>query len=307
MYKIKVWSVDDPSMVIAPGEKKLVCFSLCKYEELLNDCGDYNITATNTLGSQEIEYTTVSFSEDKNAPQNLIVLDNLPVGRTKITIENELFDVKEDFTVTVAEYADQQLSCNVGNVPINTEEQLFAKDISVNFHTNGLYMTDYSYSENKVKMGYDVSFNVYNTLTLIGSVDIYNKNGELINCFKIDKHETLPDIITAGEYIFYDIINPDEIFSFTSKKDSIKTSFSFFVPNGGYFTIGNNASFSATTFLYNYLDIIFTLSSFASNQDSNNDADLVDLMAEAFLADKLIMDSISEMMTGVFEESLLYF
>ncbi|MCR4805906.1 MAG: leucine-rich repeat protein [Clostridia bacterium] len=124
------------------------------------------------------------------------------------------------------------------------------------YDMSGLYVN--SYACEKTAGGYSVSFDVYNECPHAGAVDIFDADGKWIGWREIKKFEALPTKIwTAGEQLYYliDDFRSGDIWTYQQDSVAKKTSVSFKVPDGGFFTISNNAAESFAAFMLNSLDM----------------------------------------------------
>ena len=125
------------------------------------------------------------------------------------------------------------------------------------YNLNGLYVNNYRCEENGNK--YMVTFDVYNSMYHAGAVDIYDANGNWIDCEEISKYSMSTNmwdsIITEPSFLISDGIT-GKLLTYEQHSFAKHTPISIEVPEGGYFTISNNFAESPGTFLFNSCDIL---------------------------------------------------
>lgn len=195
-------------------------------------------------------------------------------GATYVTISDT--ETKENIIIliTVRDAFVSSYSYAIDNMPSFYPDNIWENGIQTNiYNLNGLFVNSYTC----VKNGrfYDVTFDVYNYMFTAGAIDIYDADGNWIDCEKISKFETPSGIwdILEGDY---SIIT--DFMTYEMAAASKHSSISFKVPDGGYFTISNNFAESPGVFLFNTCDIVFN----ASLLKAAGDVDKGDIQLSVF-------------------------
>ncbi len=125
------------------------------------------------------------------------------------------------------------------------------------YNLNGLYVNNYQAS--KTGTAYTVSFDVYNSRYHTGAVDIYDADGNWIDCEEIKKYSMISSLWDTGEQAYYLISDAvsGKLLTYEQASFAEHTSISIEVPDGGYFTISNNFAESPGAFLFNSCDILY--------------------------------------------------
>ena len=135
------------------------------------------------------------------------------------------------------------------------------------YNINGLYINNYSYSENKDGT-YNVKMTAYNEKAHYGAVVSYDKNGNIHKFEVINPKDKLPENLWDGLYDSFDYVNYklDDWFGDTNYTDigwTQRTPITIEVPEGGYFEI-TNKYFNEIVFMTNVIDLTIDLA-FAVN------------------------------------------
>lgn len=186
-------------------------------------------------------------------------IKGVSVGQTTLTITDTETGAQQSFPITVKEKSESiSYTCRINEVPDYTIESGWDKGLQTNiYNVNGLYVNKYKYEKNEAG-GYEVSFDVYNTLYMHGSVDVYDKDGRWLQSAKINKRTGITSLYATGESLLYLIKDAVQQKTFTyeattyTKKTGIKIS----VPEDGYFVISTNYADSPGAMLYNSIDFI---------------------------------------------------
>ena len=135
------------------------------------------------------------------------------------------------------------------------------------YNINGLYINNYSYSENKDGTC-NVKMTAYNEKAHYGAVVSYDKNGNIHKFEVINPKDKLPENLWDGLYDSFDYVNYklDDWFGDTNYTDigwTQRTPITIEVPEGGYFEI-TNKYFNEIVFMTNVIDLTIDLA-FAVN------------------------------------------
>lgn len=186
-------------------------------------------------------------------------IKGVAVGETSLTITDTETGAHQSFPIRVkAKSESQPYSCRINEVPDYTIESGWDKGLQTNiYNVNGLYVNKYKYEKND-ESGYDVSFNVYNSLYMYGSVDVYDKDGNWIQSEKIDKLKGITGIYETIDSLLYLIDDAAQQKSLTYEATTFsqKTEIKITVPKDGYFVISTDYADSPGVMLYNGMDII---------------------------------------------------
>ena len=128
-----------------------------------------------------------------------------------------------------------------------------------NAYIDGIFID--SFSSNEYDDHYAVSFDAYNTTPLTGMVEIYDKNGTLVDIVPIKRFANI-NVTSMGETVFlaarmvWDLFEGD-LATYQGSDMSVRTPIRIEVPKGGTINITNNITSSAACALYNYTEFIF--------------------------------------------------
>ena len=181
------------------------------------------------------------------------------LGQTTLTITDTDTGAHQSFPITVKNKKEMMsYTCRINEVPDFTIESGWDKGLQTNiYNVNGLYVNKYTYKKNNTD-GYDVSFNVYNSLNMYGSVDVYDKDGKWIQSVKINKVTGITSLYKTGESLVYlldDAIHKKSL-TYEATTYTKKTGVEISVPKDGYFVISTNYADSPGVMLYNGVDMI---------------------------------------------------
>ena len=181
------------------------------------------------------------------------------LGQTTLTITDTDTGAHQSFPITVKNKTEMMsYTCRINEVPDFTIESGWDKGLQTNiYNVNGLYVNKYTYKKNNTD-GYDVSFNVYNSLNMYGSVDVYDKDGKWIQSVKINKVTGITSLYKTGESLVYlldDAIHKKSL-TYEATTYTKKTGVEISIPKDGYFVISTNYADSPGVMLYNGVDMI---------------------------------------------------
>ena len=183
----------------------------------------------------------------------------LKAGSTNVVVTDSDTGTYEIFTVNVYEPYTQRYNYYVekwnGFYPdglLNNKLKTYI------YNMNGLYVNNYQWTKAGDK--YHISFDVYNHRSHIGSVDVFDENGEWYDSYEIKKFKENPTNVAEWAEDVYFMVN-DAVNKkwFTYEQDNVSehTHLQIEVPVGGYFTISNNCIESIGVFFFNYSEILF--------------------------------------------------
>lgn len=258
-YQIKAYSPTSNKTIIAPGKEMVLMYSLFEYENTVSSGVNYSITVSDD-SVISIKEAVIPDVDGNILPERMIIVKGLKTGTATISIEEKNTGEKYCVTIHVYDYANEPLTFSINNIPEPNGDA--NKTI---FETSGLYINNLSKEETE-NGEYKVSFDVYNTSNLYGSVDIYDKSGTLVDYEIIDRYAVFGDVVELGSYIFYELTGDAD--DYTDKRNSVKTYIEITVPEGGYFVIGNNICLSKPAYVYNVVEIAFCVFDIAMNEEN---------------------------------------
>lgn len=213
-------------------------------------------------------------------------------GVTNVTISDSESGQSTVVAITVRDAYSGTYSYDIENMETFYPQNDREKGIETNIYDlNGLYVNNYIC--HKDGDHYNVTFDVYNSKYHAGAVDIYDANGNWIDCEKISKKQIISSLWDTGEQAYYLISDAvtGKMLTYEQASFSEQSSLSFEVPVGGYFTISNNFAESPGTFLYNTSDIVFSASKTLIGAASDVKEDKVQLSAFSDLIKEQITEN----------------
>lgn len=181
-------------------------------------------------------------------------------GTAIISFSDEISSTPVNMILSVA--TDKYASFRADSLPCIQYDVLGCKD-QYNAYVNGMYISDVV-CEPMDKEIYNIKFNVYNTLYIPGTVEIYDKNGVLQDIEIISKFEdisSLKSAYTGAKNMICDFFSGDT-FSFRGTTDSKHTPIDIKVPADGYIVITNSCNSSPYCSYVNIMDFFLTGCSF---------------------------------------------
>lgn len=240
-YEIKLYSYQ-PSLIINKGTSIPCGAELYCDGELMEDYGGLLFTVSDD---------TVANIENRTVYSD----------HTEFSVK-----AKKEGTVTLTALYDKKNVLYTTTLEVNNGVQQFNavalpqyKDkYDYNCFVNGMIITDYKYERSEGKAKDHMTFDVYNTTPLIGSVDIYNAAGELIESERIDRFsetymKNTKEWVTASWHVVTDLFT-GKLLTFKQQSYSKKTSVDIYVPKGGKVIVTNDPYTSITCSLYNYIE-----------------------------------------------------
>ncbi len=156
------------------------------------------------------------------------------------------------------------IQVNDGIITYNAEAlpTYYDRDAQCNGFVNGMYMDEFQ-SKKKNDKTLSVSFNVYNTTSLVGVVDVYDRNNKLVSTYPIKRYDggivsSLYETIKEGYYLIKDVVTGD-ILTYKQSSYSQKTEIKDIdVPIGGHIEITNDINHSDSCCVLNVTELSIT-------------------------------------------------
>ena len=227
-------------------------------------------------------------------------------GSTNVTITDTESGAHTAIVITVRDSYVGTYSYAIDNMETFYPNNKWENSIQTNIYDlNGLYINNYQCSKNGDS--YAVSFDVYNSRYHTGAVDIYDADGNWIDCEEIKKYGMISSLWDTGEQAYYLLSDAvtGKLLTYEQASFAEHGSISIEVPDGGYFTISNNFAESPGTFLFNSCEILYdgtcTLIDAAVDvkDDKINLSTFCDLVKKEITKDK----SIREQFIEIFEKT----
>lgn len=191
-----------------------------------------------------------------------VTATGLREGWTSLTITDLDSGISKTIGLQVRKEYSQTRSFSIEALPVFYPQGLLNESrIETNLYDmGGLYVNQYSAVH--TANGWDVRFDVYNSMCHFGAVDVYDRDGFWYDATEIEKFEpNAENLRNAGEQLYRLIEDfaDDTIWTYEQDSFAKKTSVSIHVPEGGYFTISNNPTQSPGVFMFNYWDLLYQL------------------------------------------------
>lgn len=158
--------------------------------------------------------------------------------------------------IPVTVYSDSYLCYTLSSVPT----QKIDKYPTNFYNVNGLYIDNYSFTVNANKSA-SVSFDVYNSKYIYGTVEIYDVNGNLQKAVLIDKLSS--SMTSMKEVLWNDVVYlvrdiwDGDLLSYRQESGfSKKTTIAVTIPENGYIKICNDPENSFIVGLVNSADLL---------------------------------------------------
>lgn len=243
-YNIKFYA-DMPSLTIKEGCEVSAGIQLLHHGKVVESDTEFTIvSATPDILSIEdlsAEGGTVTFTLKAGKP-----------GVAKITINEGTSGI-----VRTAEF-----EVVTGNLIFNSQylPNYYEKDNAYNCYSSGLYIADFK-SALVDDDTYRVTFNAYNSLSVMGVVCVYDAEGEIYKVYPIDRFDgnmatSIKDTFLNGYDLIDDIVWGD-FATFKSELLTTETPLEIDVPAGGYIEITNNPLQNKYIAALNYVGFIF--------------------------------------------------
>ena len=135
--------------------------------------------------------------------------------------------------------------------------EAIANRTKTNFYTAGMYVENYKTEKSGSGDQWHVMMDVYNIASIYGAVDIYDKDNQYIESYRIEKNkalpENLPDVFEDAWGLVSDLFDGD-VLTYRQEASSTPTHLDFYVPEGGYVVFSNNGTKSFGAAVYNFTD-----------------------------------------------------
>ncbi|MCR5151459.1 MAG: DUF6273 domain-containing protein [Clostridiales bacterium] len=258
--------VGDRSLVIGKqsgflevGKEQGYMLSLCN-ADFVNMSDNKTVSIDQAYASSE-EISEISFVI---ADQSVATITSTSID--KGVIEIKVKGIKEGITYFTVTYNE---TGEVRYFPIcvtNSENTYYINSIPAkkydddkvyNFYQSGIYIYNFK-AESGGEDYSNISFDAHNTTGIIGSVDIYDENGNLVRNEMIKSFDFQPTDPIKGLKTLYYLVPAICTLSYndiTKPFNSSKTSISFKLPQNGYFKINNDISASTPCLIYNTVNL----------------------------------------------------
>ena len=128
-----------------------------------------------------------------------------------------------------------------------------------NYYEAGMYVSEFKKTEYD-EDSYKITMNVYNSVQVHGSLDVYNAEGQVIESVRIEKFDG-GNVTSIGNTIGRTIDLVEDIFkghllSFKNRTYSTVTKVEVIVPKGGHIFLTNSVAKSDSCLTYNCMDIL---------------------------------------------------
>ena len=242
-YEIKLFS-PYPELIVGKGNQIKVAVQLKNNGEVVDGGTAYTFVSSNN--------NIVSLTNIRNESDGTyFCIDGKNEGEAIITIT-------ENNTGSI-------LNCRVvvqnGILTYNAEAlpKYYDFDEEYNGYIGGMYIDEFK-SVEKDENTLNVSFNVYNTTNIVGVVDVYDSEGNIIKCEQIKRFDggfttSIADTLVSGYELIEDIATGD-ILTYKQNSYSQRTPITVEVPKGGRIEITNDPLYSDTCAVYNYSEFI---------------------------------------------------
>ena len=277
-YQLSVYATDRSLSVSRGDYLKLLC-TLRSGEETVTDWA----SPACVVGTKNV-IQVGGWEKTENGAYWLTVT-GLKAGTSSVTVTDSVSGANVTLDITVNDTDAIPYTDLITNVPHFYPQVFGDRDTLTNFYNiSGMYMRDFPYaSEIKPVNGYyNLSFTLYSTSSMYGSVDVYDKDGNWRSATRINKFPPTPtSIFEIGADTFLLVADAFQgaTLSYTANSFSAETKVSIKVPVGGYFTISNNALESPSCMLYNSLDLMLETLSLGADVTFTA-KDLIDIQDE---------------------------
>ena len=149
-------------------------------------------------------------------------------------------------------YTNIQVSDGILSFSANCMPQYYEYNFEYNGFISGMYIDEFNFNESEST----VSFNVYNSVSRLGVVDVYDANGNLVDCVPIERFDgnyvsSIKDTVVSGYKLLKDGFKK-ELMTYKQDSYSQKTPIlNLKVPKGGRIEITNNINYSDTCAIAN--------------------------------------------------------
>ncbi|MDO5804194.1 MAG: stalk domain-containing protein [Clostridia bacterium] len=256
-----VFSSNDTSLSFKVGEDIIIGVGLDKDNVTDEELNNIKI-------SMDDRYSVVPYDSKIVDNKKYFYFKANTEGNYSIYAENS----KTGESVEIPLSINKNKTYNIGSVPT---QKVDGEDVIVN---NFSGMTIDNYKEEKLKNGScNVSFDVYNTKSVYGEVEVYDSNGKIISAKPIEKNSdsatSMKGALLDNIKDLYGDIVEGTVFTYKQKSGySKKTSVSVNIPKDGYIKITNDVKESYMVGVLNITDLCLQtkqILSVAGKTDSN--------------------------------------
>ena len=246
VYELKMYS-EIPAMTIGVGSSIGAAVQLERNGVAYAGETSYSFVVSNT------DVITISDVENVGDGTTFFI-NGIGEGYAKITVTETISGAIYSTTVQVCKGI---ITYNADALP-----SYYDRNFEYNGYISGIYIDEFE--STKISDEFlEVSFNAYNTTSIVGAVDIYDAKGNLydstpINRFGGGNVTSIKDALWSTGNLIADIAT-GEWLTYKQSNCSEKTEVTISVPVGGRIEITNDSAYSNTCALYNAAE--FTVSS----------------------------------------------
>lgn len=274
-----VFSSNDTSLSFKVGEDIIIGVGLDKDNVTDEELNNIKI-------SMDDRYSVVPYDSKIVDNKKYFYFKANTEGNYSIYAENS----KTGESVEIPLSINKNKTYNIGSVPT---QKVDGEDVIVN---NFSGMTIDNYKEEKLKNGScNVSFDVYNTKSVYGEVEVYDSNGKIISAKPIEKNSdsatSMKGALLDNIKDLYGDIVEGTVFTYKQKSGySKKTSVSVNIPKDGYIKITNDVKESYMVGVLNITDLCLQtkqILSVAGKTDSNMENKVVEKITSKEFLNKI--------------------
>ena len=246
-YEIKLYS-NVPAMIVGKGRTIGAVVQLEHNGKVVDGEGE---TAYSVVSSNNDIVSTEDISNASDGTSFLI--NGVEEGEAVITITEH----NSGAILSVKVQVDQGiLTFNAATLP-----SYYNRKNEYNGCISGMYIDEFKMTE-KDSDNMSVTFNVYNTVNIVGSVDVYGADGKIIRSKQIKRFDggfvtSITDALVTGYKLIENTVTGD-ILTYKQEDYSTKTPITVDVPKGGHIEITNDPLYSNTCAVYNFSEFITT-------------------------------------------------
>ena len=302
VYTRLVAYTQDQDMTILEGSEISIRYVLYESDKIVTDWAKPVVSISNGAVAEAVSWEKVSDGY-------LLKVRGLIPGSASITVTDGDSKAFVIIPLIVRDSDLAPLSYFINQVPSGYPSWFGDRKTQTNFYdVNGLSVNQYKCSS--LQNGYyTVSFNVYNSTPMFGSVDVYDKDGKWIHSQRIDKFQRASSLYDVAEdtwFLVKDLVALNAL-SYTSVARSQETKISLKVPDGGHLVISNNCMQSPGAYIYNTADLsMYSISTLADLLFDDSHLEQIhkqvidtlmgdDILLEAFLREfrKISLDALA--------------
>ena len=243
-YEIKLYS-EVSAMIVGEGKAIGAAVQLENNGTVIEDFASFSIISSDT--------DIVKVDNIRNKSDGTYFdINGIKEGTAKLTITE----------LNTGQVYSSTVHVNAGILTYNAEAlpKYYDHKYEYNGYIGGMFIDSFeSYKKNNDKMS--VSFNVYNTMNIVGTVDVYDSEGILYDTVEIKRFNkgyvtSLKDTAISGGWLIADLFSRN-IFTYKQNSYSEETRIrDIEVPIGGHIEITNDPIYSNTCALYNSTEFV---------------------------------------------------